>query len=896
VAGVGAFLVIVGAATFVAVRWDQIPDSAKLAALVAVTVGCLGAHRRLRSSLPATAAVLLHLGVLLTPVDVAAVGAGQGWGWPALLLAVGAATAAVPSAARRADRSVVLRVAGGSGVVLLAGGVGAVAGLPSGPVLAAAALGAALVPRLGREPEAVGWALVAALAMPLATARTRDLAAFDVLVDLGLAGPVAPLAAAATGLLAGATLALVGRRRDDVVLALAGVAAVVTGAAVAWQRSGGDDHGPQDAALTYAAVAALALLVEVAAWAWRSDPFWSQVARPVAVVGEACVAVVTVRLAGAVVDPAGLAEPDPAGALAAALATLTWATAVIRRPRAWAPGTHPPPGPGAAGSSEPVGRLGPDDGAGPVGGAGPVDAARPAGRFGRVEPAGPVDAVRPVGRFGPVDTAEAPAWPVEPVDAAGPVAAAVAAASAVALATTSAPATGVALGAACATVLLAGPARALARLGTRASGVVAALLLAAAPLVAGGSGDGSAAGAALACVAAALGIAGALATAAAVVRMSRGPYLAPNQVGEAALPFALLSLAPVAAGAGVLAGDAGTGPALTVAALGLWGVAAVLDRVPDGPGQPVGLVPRLALAVPLALAPAAGAGAAAGIGALVAALLLLDTVRLDEPTLLVGAGCATPVMVGALGVLAGFGVAGAGVAVTVSGLAWLGAGRLLPRRSAGPAVVNAVLAAAGGLALSLEDQRQAATSLLLIGGTALLGGLLVARPGLAATGAGLAVAGLWSHLGAAGVTVLEAYALPVAATALLAGWAARRDGAVSSWLAYAPAFGLLGGAGLAERLAGGAGWHAVLAGGTGAVAVVLGGMHRLIGPLLVGTGLVVAVSAHETLGVTAQVPTWLWLCSGGVALLGAGVGMERRGLGPVDAGRRVVDVVRTRYS
>lgn len=142
----------------------------------------------------------------------------------------------------------------------------------------------------------------------------------------------------------------------------------------------------------------------------------------------------------------------------------------------------------------------------------------------------------------------------------------------------------------------------------------------------------------------------------------------------------------------------------------------------------------------------------------------------------------------------------------------------------------------------------------------------------------------------------EPYVLPVALLGLAGGLIARNDGPISSWLAYTPPVAILGGASLAERVGVGAAWHGLLAGVLGVVAVGLGAHHRLIGPLLLVTVLLVAVSAHETVAVTAQVPTCLWLCTGGATLLGAGVGMERRGLGPVDAGRRVVDVIRTRYT
>ena len=88
-AGLGAFLLVAAAATFVAVRWAEIPAGAKLGALIAVTATCLVFHRRLRPTLPVTAAALFHLGVFLLPIDVAEIGGGRRWGRPALLLAQG---------------------------------------------------------------------------------------------------------------------------------------------------------------------------------------------------------------------------------------------------------------------------------------------------------------------------------------------------------------------------------------------------------------------------------------------------------------------------------------------------------------------------------------------------------------------------------------------------------------------------------------------------------------------------------------------------------------------------------------------------------------------------------------------------------------------------------------
>src|SRR5687768_8648609 len=81
VTGMGAFLLLAAAAVFTAVRWDQIPDAAKLGALGLATGAFLIAGRGLRSTLPATAGALFHLGAFLVPIDVAAVGARAEVDW-----------------------------------------------------------------------------------------------------------------------------------------------------------------------------------------------------------------------------------------------------------------------------------------------------------------------------------------------------------------------------------------------------------------------------------------------------------------------------------------------------------------------------------------------------------------------------------------------------------------------------------------------------------------------------------------------------------------------------------------------------------------------------------------------------------------------------------------------
>jgi hypothetical protein len=153
-----------------------------------------------------------------------------------------------------------------------------------------------------------------------------------------------------------------------------------------------------------------------------------------------------------------------------------------------------------------------------------------------------------------------------------------------------------------------------------------------------------------------------------------------------------------------------------------------------------------------------------------------------------------------------------------------------------------------------------------------------------------------------GVNASEPYVAPAALQLVVLGMQLRRfdraqhgQANVSSWVAFGPAIALLAGAGLAERLAGGEAWHGLVAGAVGVVAVALGGWQRLAGPLLLGTGVLVAVTVIESLSTLAGVPTWAWLAAGGSTLLASGVALERSATSPLEAGRRLVDVVADRF-
>jgi hypothetical protein len=137
--------------------------------------------------------------------------------------------------------------------------------------------------------------------------------------------------------------------------------------------------------------------------------------------------------------------------------------------------------------------------------------------------------------------------------------------------------------------------------------------------------------------------------------------------------------------------------------------------------------------------------------------------------------------------------------------------------------------------------------------------------------------------------------LPVAMQLWAAGSVTRRRHGTSSWLTDVPPLLLVAIPALAERLAGGPGWHAVLAGGLAAVAIAYGGAVRLGGPLVVGTVVLVATVAVESVAMIAAVPTWAWLAAGGAGLLATAAAIERTGGSPVTAARRLREVVAERF-
>jgi hypothetical protein len=290
VAATGAFLLVAAAAVFIAVRWDTLPEAAKLALVGALTGGFLVGGRALRRTLPATGDVLFHLGAFLLPVDVAGLCVRADLGWRNLVLGEGLLGVGVLGALGAATGSVVLAWAAGASMVVLALGVAAVSPLPAPLVLAAAAAVAHLV---GRRRSAIGWAATAGLAPVLATGVAnvlanlsgRDLGA-GTLADLGLAGATAALFAVASGVVSAAVLGREAHRQQDLALvALAGVS-LLAGAGTTWAAA---DPSTEAALLTAPSVF---LSLQLLAMLARRDPFWRRPSTAVAIGSEVIAALV----------------------------------------------------------------------------------------------------------------------------------------------------------------------------------------------------------------------------------------------------------------------------------------------------------------------------------------------------------------------------------------------------------------------------------------------------------------------------------------------------------------------------------------------------------------------------------------------------------------------------
>ena len=824
VTGTGAFLLLAAAAVFVAVRWDEIPAAAKLAALAALTGAFLLGGRRLRPALPATAGALFHLGAFLVPVDVAALAVRAELTWGALLLVEGLVCTLTFTLAARAERSIVLRWGAVAAVVVAAAGVGATTPVPAPVALAGVAV-AALAAR--REDDALPLALVAGLGPVAGFALAGSGLAPGVLEHLGLAGDLPRAAGLVAGGASAVVLGTLAHRRLDPALAHLAVACALSGTVV----SGADALDPTGWSGVVGACAVLAV-VEAGALVARRDPFWSGPTGWLALVAEGLAVPATVAAAVALLVAPIVTIHAPDGALAAALVGATWVMADLRR---------------RAGTRTPL-----------------TIALLLGGRL-------------PLATIG--------------IATCLPAAALLA--------------TGSVLVAAVALVLMAavllGGGRPLAAGAAAAMSTLAPLTTLGHPqdsfFSSGPTPDPT--DLRFAC-AVAVGVAGSLLLARAVRWRTDLDQVQGRQAEAGTWLLALVSLGPLGV-AGLIAADTWRpGTVLVVAALLMWLVALVADpaRAPEGaaarfPVGPASAIRLVGLVAVLGTCDSVGSRDALVVATLATALVVLDAWRLDEPVLALGLVGALPVLAVAGGQLAELSTPRAGVGLAVAAVVVGGITSILPSRWHPPGVASAGVLAVFGLLLAAGDQTALADALLVEGAAMVVVGASARRTELSmAGGVGLTL-GAWARLLDAEVSISEPYLVPVVVLLLLAGWEGRA--AMSSWVSVGPSLALLGGSALAERVGGGTGGHALLAGALGVVAVAAGGRWRLAAPLVLGTGLLAALAVHESLGVTAGVPTWAWLALGGTTLLTSGVLLERAQLGPLESGRRLVDVVQERF-
>jgi hypothetical protein len=234
--------------------------------------------------------------------------------------------------------------------------------------------------------------------------------------------------------------------------------------------------------------------------------------------------------------------------------------------------------------------------------------------------------------------------------------------------------------------------------------------------------------------------------------------------------------------------------------------------------------------------------------------------------------------------------------LAAAGLALAGGTALSQRRSVAaaaeragigrPAIAAQTAAHAGAvvaLALTTGHPRHAA-AVCAFWGVAV--GVRALRPGAAtaerrahaAAAAASELFGWWLLLAGGEVALVEAYTLPAALVALIAGWAARSARPnLRSWIAYGPALCAAFLPTLATILAGpGEPWRRLLL-FVGSIAVIVAGsMRRLQAPVVVGGGVVALVALHELALYWDLIPRWIPLAIGGLVLLSLAITYERR--------------------
>jgi len=826
VAGLGALLLLAAAATFLAMQWDVIGATARIAVVGGLTAAAIVGGARLRRPLPVVGSVVFHLGVLLLPIDALGLAiqlGAPGWGrWTAVGLT---AVVALPPLAV-AGRAPVLGLAALLGVPVAATGL-AMAGWPA-PALLVAGVGLALLPFADRSAPAGLEPMLRTGSVLLAVTAVVAGVTIELLSVLPTGGVTATAAAAgwiaawpvraAVGVMVAVTLAVRARTGDPRLVAVA-----IGTSVLALLHLLLPEATPRAVRLWTPAI--LWLAVEAAALSMAQATVGGRRLRVAAAVGEVIATPVAVLVLALLLDPFAVVGTDAVLAGLVLLAAGAWSVAAVRWHR---------------------------DGAGV-----PPVLLLVLALWHVLAAAVLLGAPREVAAIGALVLAFLPLLPRV-------------------LGRRRDPSTATTNLDLAATFLLLLAAGGLADQTAHSLLVAVLAPLAVLPLLKPVADRGVHAAGGSTAVSAALLVGGVGTLAAAGV----GPAGLPPGVAGLVAGVTALATATAASGcrpvAEVARAVATVAGLLTVLPAG-WLLPMAATSTSGGGGQVAalglgagGLLPATFLGILLLLDAFVDRGGLARTGAV---LVLLRAVTVG--TLM--AGVDVEVVGAALLAL------GTAAALTVAAGAWS-----VSRAITLPGGAVAVVAIPIGWVLLGDAAVLRSAALLAAGAVAVVVGLLSRRQVLAHTGAALATLGTWSLLSEIDNTALDLWLLPVAVQLALAGAAVRRHGELSSWFAYVPPILLVGVPAVLERVAGGPGWHGLLAGVLGVMAVVVGGRLGLRGPLVVGAALLVVVVAVETLTVVVSLPTWAWLTVGGIVLLLAAASIERLGRTPGEAARALV--------
>jgi hypothetical protein len=191
--------------------------------------------------------------------------------------------------------------------------------------------------------------------------------------------------------------------------------------------------------------------------------------------------------------------------------------------------------------------------------------------------------------------------------------------------------------------------------------------------------------------------------------------------------------------------------------------------------------------------------------------------------------------------------------------------------------------AAVALLISLPTPGRAALVAALWG---VVLGLRALWPGLSAAhrrtfvsvAAGAELLAWWLLLAEREVDLIEAYTLPLAAVALLAGWLALRSRPdLRSWVAYGPALAAAFGPSLAPILTTeGSPWRRLLLGVAALIVLVAGAVRRRQAPVVIAGAVLVVIAVHELVVVLPRLQTWIPLSVAGFVLVVLAITYERR--------------------